>query len=221
MPPVTELATLPLQTGAEIENPNSPAGKVWTATLDTVSQQPGYQRAYYGRELENPSLLQLFVDWDTYEAHQDFQNDRTYAPFVKHLMTIVDGEIEMRHANFEPHPPSAAVSGTTSPVTEVLTMYLEKKDEGFSKKVGQLGEVVLSKADGCRAVSSGWVIEEVEHECLGKGKKGNACVMVIGWESKEKHMEFKETQDFKDNIQLIRSDEVKGTEMHHTSFSEK
>lgn len=61
MAPATELATLPLASGAAIEDPDSPAGKVWQSTLDTVSQQDGFQRAYWGREVENQSVLQLFV----------------------------------------------------------------------------------------------------------------------------------------------------------------
>ncbi|KAL9104238.1 MAG: hypothetical protein Q9163_000786 [Psora crenata] len=219
MAPVTELATIPLQSGATIEDAASPAGRVWTATLDTVSQQPGYQRACYGRELENQSLLQFFVDWESYEAHQNFIKSRVYQPFAKHLMSIVDGNIEMRHAKFEPHPQSAAVSGTRSPVTEVWTVYLEDKDEKFVEKYEQFNEILLSKADGCQAISSGWVIEKVEHEKFLPSRKGTAYVGIIGWESKEKHMTFKETPDFKDNIRLVRDANVKGMEMHHTRFT--
>ena len=62
MAPVTEIATIPLQTGAKIEDLNSPAGKVWTSTINTVAEQDGYQGLYYGRELENPSTVQLLVD---------------------------------------------------------------------------------------------------------------------------------------------------------------
>ena len=46
MAPATEIATIPLSAGADIEDPSSSAGKVWQSTLDTVSQQDGYQRAY-------------------------------------------------------------------------------------------------------------------------------------------------------------------------------
>ena len=61
MAPATEIATIPLTAGSKIEDPESPAGKVWQSTIDTVSSQPGYQRLYYGREVENPSVVQLFV----------------------------------------------------------------------------------------------------------------------------------------------------------------
>ena len=61
MAPATEIATLPLITGATIEDPDSSAGKVWQSTLDTVSAQDGFQRAYYGREVENQSVVQLLI----------------------------------------------------------------------------------------------------------------------------------------------------------------
>ncbi len=61
MAPATEIATIPLITGAAIEDPSSPAGKVMQATIDTVSQQDGFQRALWGREVENPSVLQLLI----------------------------------------------------------------------------------------------------------------------------------------------------------------
>ena len=61
MAPATEIATLPLIAGATIEDPDSSAGKVWQSTLDTVSAQDGFQRAYYGREVENQSVVQLLI----------------------------------------------------------------------------------------------------------------------------------------------------------------
>ena len=61
MAPATEIATMPLIAGATIEDHDSSAGKVWQSTLDTVSAQDGFQRAYYGREVENQSVLQLLI----------------------------------------------------------------------------------------------------------------------------------------------------------------
>ena len=60
-PPATEIAFLPLTAGANIEDSSTAAGKIWRDTLDTVSQQDGFQRAYYGRQVENQSMLDFFV----------------------------------------------------------------------------------------------------------------------------------------------------------------
>ncbi|CAD6573718.1 MAG: hypothetical protein ASARMPREDX12_006216 [Alectoria sarmentosa] len=235
MAPATELATIPLASGAAIEDADSPAGKVWQSTLDTVSQQDGFQRAYYGREVENQSVLQLFIgssipsspptnhatdtstptDWDSLDHHKQFIGSPTYGPFAKHLMTIVDGPLTMLHANFAPHPPTAAL-GTASPVTEVLTFYFEGENDGFDSKLRQFIKVISDNAEGFKAASGGWVIEDVEY----KGKKGKAYVAILGWESVEAHMNFRETQTFKDSINIVRADPL-GMEVHHTEFLER
>lgn len=59
--PVTEIVRIPLQAGANIEDANSPAGKIMSDTLTILAQQEHYQRAYHGRQLENPSIVQLYI----------------------------------------------------------------------------------------------------------------------------------------------------------------
>ena len=160
------------------------------------------------------------VDWDSYEHHQKFIADPVYGPFAKHLMTIVDGRPTMHHANLTPHPPSAALSHTTSPVTGILTFVLPSQDESFEKNVNKFLDIVKEKAEGFKAAAQGWIIEDVEHENLGSGKKGKAFVGMIGWESLDAHMKFRETSDFKDNVHLSRKGTVE-VEVHHTAFVEK
>ncbi|KAL6714538.1 hypothetical protein ACLMJK_007963 [Lecanora helva] len=220
MAPATEIATLPLASGADIEDSNSPAGKVWQSTLDTVSDQPGFQRAYYGRQIENSSVLQLLVDWDSVEAHQNFIKSPIYGPFGKNVMSILDGSLTMLHAHFDPHPPSAAASSTNSGVTEILTAYLTSQDTQFEENAKKLIGILKEQAEGFMAASSGWVVEDVEDESFGAGKKGKAYVAVIGWESLKAHKKLRDSQCFRDNIHLLREGPVK-TEMHHTRFVEK
>jgi len=59
--PATEIAIFPVLVGANLEDPNSPTGKVWHSVLDTVSSQEGFQRAYFGREVEDQSMVQLLI----------------------------------------------------------------------------------------------------------------------------------------------------------------
>ncbi len=127
----------------------------------------------------------------------------------------------MMHANFTPHPPSAAASNTTSPMTEVLLVYLETKDESVESKFNKLIGVISENAEGYKASAGGWVVEDVEHKSFGEGKKGKVYAGLIGWESKDAHLRFRETQKFKDNIHLLRGPEVKAIEVNHTSFTER
>src|ERR1700733_12422175 len=72
MAPVTEITHLPLKAGATPTEANSPAGSIWQDTLSTILNQPGAQRAYWGLEVEKPSTLHLFVEWESIDHHKKF-----------------------------------------------------------------------------------------------------------------------------------------------------
>lgn len=68
----TEIAIFPLKDGKVPDDANSAAGQVLKDTLDTLTEQKGFQQAYWGRELENPGTFRLFVDWDSVDHHIEF-----------------------------------------------------------------------------------------------------------------------------------------------------
>ena len=45
------------------------------------------------------------------------------------------------------------------------------------------------------STAGGWIVEDLEHEKAG-GKAKGYCVL-IGWQSVEKHTEFRDTEAFK------------------------
>jgi hypothetical protein len=61
MSPITELATLSLKPGINVEDQSSPEGQIALESLSTISSQPGFERLYYGPVLEDASAFQLFI----------------------------------------------------------------------------------------------------------------------------------------------------------------
>ena len=61
MPPVTEIETLKVKADATPEDASSPAGQVMKQMIDLLAAQKGFQRAYWGRQIEDPSLLILAI----------------------------------------------------------------------------------------------------------------------------------------------------------------
>lgn len=57
----TEIATLPLKAGSNIEDPNASSHGVWQSVLDTIATQDGYQRLYWGRRVEAPNEISLLI----------------------------------------------------------------------------------------------------------------------------------------------------------------
>lgn len=68
----TEIAIFSLHDGKIPDDANSASGQVLKDTLDQLTEQKGFQRAYFGRELENPGTFRLFVDWDSVDDHIEF-----------------------------------------------------------------------------------------------------------------------------------------------------
>ena len=68
----TEIAIFPLKDGKVPDDANSAAGQILKDTLSTLTEQKGFQRAYWGRETENGNILRLFVDWDSIDNHIEF-----------------------------------------------------------------------------------------------------------------------------------------------------
>ncbi|KAL9005680.1 MAG: hypothetical protein Q9188_001539 [Gyalolechia gomerana] len=222
--PVTEVAAIPLQPGVDIDDLDSPTGKVVSDTLGTLRQQEGYQRAYKGLRVESPNILQIYIDWDSLDSHKKFMGQPYYGPFLKHLLSAVDGELGVHHVELTPHPPSAAVSGTFSPVTEVVGHYFaadisDSEKSTFESDLNKFAKVLEETAEGYKGFAGGWLLEEQEHgDMEGKAKVWQSC---IGWDSVEAHMAYRETQAFKENVYLMRPESKKAVMMHHVKFHEK
>lgn len=139
-----------------------------------------------------------------------------YEPMLEHLKTLLSGAPSLYHIEFS--SAGGFTAATSAPVTEVATFYLDSKSSSFETNARKFEKVITEgSAEGLLGASSGWSVEDIEHEKLGAGNKGKAWVLVVGWQSKEAHIAFRETALFKENIGLLR-DGPKGVEMHHVAF---
>lgn len=59
--PATEITVLTLKPDALVEDVSTQHGQIFSQLLKTVSSQAGFQRQYWGRQLENPNHLVLSV----------------------------------------------------------------------------------------------------------------------------------------------------------------
>jgi hypothetical protein len=103
-------------------------------------------------------------------------------------------------------------------VTEVATFIFgpDGAPSGYGAGVEKFGAAIeTAGVPGFLGAAYGFTIEEVEHD----GNKGKAAVLTVGWDSVDAHLQFRETQTFKDHIHLLRNGTVTA-EMHHVQFLE-
>ena len=61
MPATTEICTLALKAGSDVEDRNGSAAKALNECCDTIVGQEGLQKLWLGKGHENPKTLQLFL----------------------------------------------------------------------------------------------------------------------------------------------------------------
>jgi len=219
----TEIALLPLHKGKSPEDANSPSGQALKDCLDTLTEQEGFQRAYWGTELENLDLLHLYIDWDDVDSHKKFMASPQYGPFLDRFGTIMSDKPTTYHTHFFPHPASAAL-GANVGATEVLTVYFppsySKTDqEKFEGDIKKLVDMIEKHAKAYKGSAGGWAIEEVT--IPGTSESAKAYITVIGWSSVEAHTAFRDTQHFKDSIHYLReAKDMKKSTFVHVSLKE-
>lgn len=153
------------------------------------------------------------IDWDGKDSHVKFINDPSYGPFKAGLAGIMEGV----HLHHIPQP-NTAVLGSAQ-VTEVVTFY--DAEPGLLQNAEKFAAALeKGKPKGFHGVVYGKVMEKiVRHADIGKEdvKTGEAVVLMIGWDSKEIHLAFRDTDLFKENIRLLRENNS-GAELFHVSF---
>ncbi|KAL2065159.1 hypothetical protein VTL71DRAFT_4300 [Oculimacula yallundae] len=192
--PVTEIAYITLKPGIDISG-SSDAAKAWKESLAIISKQEGYQRSSYGLTLESPDLLLWFIDWDSRTSHINFTTSPAYTPFTAHLSTLLTSA-HFHHILF-PSPPSILIS---APIIEFATFL--NTTPSFPSQVEKFIAAVGTPKE-CYGGAFGESVEMDVKRHEGDGEKGRVTVLVIGWESREAHFRFRETEVFKESIELL------------------
>ncbi|RMZ87824.1 hypothetical protein DV736_g4959, partial [Chaetothyriales sp. CBS 134916] len=219
----TEFVSFPLREGQTPHDPASRTATIIKETFDTIAQQPGFQRLYWGTETENPNILRIAIDWDSVDHHINFTKTEKYKLFIENFGQIVDiSKGVLYHAHLSPHPPTRAISQPTTPATETLVAFFpssyskadqDKFEEDFKNILSALE---THGADISTSTASGWVVEELPIPNSESNETGKAFVALIGWISVQAHLDFRNTQAFKDNIHWLRgAKDLKGVKMVH------
>ncbi|KFZ14308.1 hypothetical protein V501_03295 [Pseudogymnoascus sp. VKM F-4519 (FW-2642)] len=94
--PITEVVQLQLQPGAVIE-------ELMSDFLRILQRQPGFQHLAWGRWEESPDNVQLLLNWDTIEAHRQFElSGADFAAVGEVLGPVLAKPPAMHHVNFKP-----------------------------------------------------------------------------------------------------------------------
>lgn len=216
MAPVTEIADLALKPDAEWKD-------FMKSTAALIRSQPGCTRVRYATKHESADHLVMFIDWEDLSAHQTFADSAAYAPMLKGFDERLSSPAAPYHAAFEPFPPAVLDSdggeGRT-PVAEVMQAYFPADMDMVQQQAALFR--IQQFIDETKTVAKGLTGQTAHsfalEERVFKGEQSRVLVGILGWESVEAHMAYRETDEFKNSIGLIRGMEgLKGVEVYHVS----
>lgn len=218
MPTTTEILVCALKPGSDIGSESNEAAQILKEVGTTLKKTDGVQQIQFGMQVEKPDVFQLLVHWDSVDHHKAFMATEEYKPFLNRFLGIVGGDLSLIHADLEPS--GELQKAISAPVTEVATFYFgsDGAPEGYLEGVEKFKKIMeKEKSDGYIAGAIGLTVEDNVKSPAKEDVEGKAAVLIIGWESVEKHMQFRETATFKDNIHYLRNG-AKDIEMHHVAF---
>ena len=154
------------------------------------------------------------------EVYKDFFE--TAAP----IMDFESGPPHLIHANYASHPPNEP---RNAPTTEFATFVASadatnEQKSAIEDALMRLVKVVLDDGSSS-AASCGWIVEDLEHE-KGSNGKASGLSALIGWPTKEAHMEARQGKKFLEVAGPLRAMVLpptpgyKGTTVYHAKMVE-
>lgn len=172
------------------------------AELDWVlayaADAQGFLRGWWGTSIENPLQITIIAHWSSLNAWAiDFRSQPGYPDFVSRVRALADGASRMLH--FVPDHDIPDLHEW--PEVEVCVCY-NVKDVSYGHSLKTLLDTLDFKTVGITDAAYGFFVEEAS---AGVGKEqGPAAVLLIGWQSLEKHKAFQKSSAFKENIHLLK-----------------
>jgi len=215
----TQIIILPLSSPPDFTSSTpSPTTTTLLTHLKTILSTTGIQSIHYGTAIENPSLLLIFLEWDSSKNFETFINSSSYA----HFSTLSPPTSPPKTIHI-PISPTAAFSPSNPKIgaTELVLFYFKEdiKEEEIKDVMGNVDKMrpVMERSE-CFEVFDGWSEESIPIPA-NPDTKGRVFVNIVAWESVEAHGKFAESDDFKANIHhLLGIQGILGNEMWHTKL---
>ncbi|KAK4195174.1 hypothetical protein QBC40DRAFT_316912 [Triangularia verruculosa] len=161
-----------------------------------LKSQSGFQQGFLGSKLEDPETWVLASEWSSASTAREY------------IASVQDLEAKEISAF------SLDTGVLKAPCTEVFTAF--GTEEGFEEQVGRFVTAVdENKPEGYKGADYGGEVKVVD------GEEGEKSVrMVIGWVSKEAHVEAKgKPGAIQENIGELRT-KREGVDLFHVNFKE-
>ncbi|KAL4801619.1 hypothetical protein BDV18DRAFT_164870 [Aspergillus unguis] len=201
---VTEIVQIPFKADAAID-----IDSVVDKLIAKISEQEGFLRVKWGRWDEEPSKVQMMINWMDISYHQAFMAGPAYPGLLSVIEGLLSSAPTIIHVHFDEKTINKVLEG---PLLEVITYFAVT--EGFEEAVQKAMNAGL-QVEGCLGYARGNVVEEIAiNETEAKGK---AHYAAVSWASEQARAGAFASDEVKESgLGVVKS--IGGYEMHHVKF---
>ncbi|SPQ18871.1 431b65df-f055-47f0-b2f0-fa0f1d8c0597 [Thermothielavioides terrestris] len=183
---------------------------------DEIKKQEGFQRACFGRKMEDPDTGILCTEWSTLEAALAYRSSQLASSLAAAAAAPGGGGGGGDKAGtlvLSAPGPWAAV--LRAPCTEVFTAF--GVEDGFGANAAEfMRSLDGNPPEGYKGAAFGESLADADVDVAGE----RTARMVLGWTSREAHLEAKAKPGaIQDNIHLVRTLR-KAVDLFHVQFKE-
>lgn len=208
--PTTEITSVYVSAGNEkLGDPSNDGAKILAQTAQTLLNAKGCQSVQMGNVIEDAQIIRWFIEWDDLAAQKAFTASAAYETFLQNVKPILASKPVILHVDFDSQEDFHAT--LAAPLTELVVFYFDGVIlPEFAAGLTRVKSGFLA-SKGCRGYAWGPTHEvDIEHE----GFRGQAAVVMIGWNSIEDHMAVPKSPLFKETGPLLELG-TKKTQMDH------
>ncbi|KAI1505285.1 hypothetical protein F5X99DRAFT_368900, partial [Biscogniauxia marginata] len=199
------------------------------------SPASGLLRAQYAFTVEDPLKLRLALDWEDVSSSSSSPSLSAQLPpsFLEATGALAEAPRGPYYVALEPPAPQVLDNrggAGKAKVAELVHLYFPAEGDGRVGKEADVAEAMRGFEKEIRGaapegfsgeIALGWVVDGAAGAGLleYKGEPSRAFVLVVGWDSVDAHVRFRDTEAFARIIPLLRGLEgLKGSDMCHVSF---
>ncbi|KAK1637959.1 hypothetical protein BDP81DRAFT_426242 [Colletotrichum phormii] len=197
---VTELGAMGVKPGLNIMDESTPEGQIFMGVYRKIIAAPGApHRLYLGLELEDPTMVWGFFDWDSIEDHEKFAKEYG-VELCKDLPKVLTYGEFCKHITATPTFPDAL----KSVATDVFVIYYASNitPEAKDAATARLQEILkegFEQVHEATVTSYGWGVQD-DFPVKGgdPNQTGSILTAFVGWSNLEANKTFHQSQTYKE-----------------------
>ncbi|ROT37315.1 hypothetical protein SODALDRAFT_324939 [Sodiomyces alkalinus F11] len=174
------------------------------SVISALKSVQGVDAVYHGSQLEDQTTHVFVIRWTSHDAFTAFSSSEAYTPWLADFKALA-ADPRFYQVRFTP----SATPALDAPCTEVVVAYGIRRAvfvdnlHIFSDRMTEGGRA--GSMEGWHANAWGEVTTPLP--APAGGAEGHAAVLLVGWDSKEAHLNAKAVPGpISDNIELIRKE---------------